>query len=153
VVGKLTVQPRQIEALESRINELVANRDLSSVTTKSSGNGISLSVAEGRDTSEKDAIGRALLGMEGAQYFLDIFRTQVTVHFPFVVISPQVTVLELRKEKPFLFLAVLASASHTNMPLQRLLGAEVKKVISTRMILGGHVSFDLLQGLLVFLAW
>lgn len=43
--------------------------------------------------------------------------------------------------------------SYENMPLQRALGAEVKKVVASRMVIGGEISFELLQGLLVFLAW
>ncbi|KAF7588572.1 hypothetical protein BBP40_005491 [Aspergillus hancockii] len=143
---------RQIEALESRVNELVANRGLGSVSTRSPGVG-SPSIADGLDASGKDVVDRGLLNMESAQYFLDVFRTQMAVHFPFVVIPPGVAAVQVREEKPFLFLAVLASASYSNMPLQRLLGTEIKKVISTRMVLNGDVSFDLLQGLLVFLAW
>ncbi|KFY45811.1 hypothetical protein V495_02808 [Pseudogymnoascus sp. VKM F-4514 (FW-929)] len=53
----------------------------------------------------------------------------------------------------FLFLTVLAAASYENMPLQRQLGKEVKKVVSHRMIVGGEVSLEILQGILVYLAW
>jgi hypothetical protein len=70
-----------------------------------------------------------------------------------VIIPPDVSVHHLRQNKPFLFLAILAAASYENMPLQRSLGAEVKKAVSARMILNGEVSFDMLQGLLVYLAW
>lgn len=91
--------------------------------------------------------------METAQSFVDIFKTDMMLYFPFVVISPQVTASDLRQQKPFLFLAVLASAAYSKMPLQRLLGKEMKKVIASRMVMHGEVSFELLQGILVFLAW
>ena len=59
----------------------------------------------------------------------------------------------LKKEKPFLFLSVLASASFNDMPLQRRLGDIVKKTINQRIIQDNTTSFELLQGMLVFLAW
>lgn len=101
----------------------------------------------------KDVIDQGYLSLETAQTYLDAFRTVMTPHFPFVVISSDTSVYHLRQERPFLFLAILSVASYEDMPLQRSLGAEVKKAVSSRMILNGEVSFDLLQGLLVFLAW
>lgn len=91
--------------------------------------------------------------METAERYLTIFKTKMTPHFPFVIVPPDVSVWQLRQEKPFLCLAILASASYENMPLQRTLGNEVKKVVASRMVIGGEISFELLQGLLVFLAW
>ena len=75
------------------------------------------------------------------------------MHFPFVVVPPHMAAHQLRQEKPFLFLAILASSSCENLPLQRRLGKEIKEQIATRMVINGEVSFDLLQGLLVYLAW
>ncbi|KAB8226356.1 hypothetical protein BDV33DRAFT_226852 [Aspergillus novoparasiticus] len=144
---------RQIEALESRINELIANSEPTSTKQSSPGNATCNSNGEEADQTTMDVIAQGFLSMEAAQASIDIYRTEMTIHFPFVVIPPQVTAPDLRQQKPFLFLAVLASAAYSNMPLQRLLGKEIKKVIASRMITGGEVSFELLQGMLVFLAW
>lgn len=73
--------------------------------------------------------------------------------FPFVIISPSVTAQELREERPFLFLTVLAAASYENMPLQRRLGKEVKQAVSNRVIIGGEASLEIIQGILIYLAW
>lgn len=94
-----------------------------------------------------------LLSFAAANNFLSIFRAVMIPHFPFVVIPSHVTAEVLRKEKPFLFLTVMTVASFDNLPLQRALGEEVKKVISERIIVSGEVSFEMLQGLLVYLAW
>jgi hypothetical protein len=59
----------------------------------------------------------------------------------------------LRREKPFLFLAIITAALYDNMPMQRKLELEVKKAISERMIWGGSISFEVLQGILVHIAW
>jgi hypothetical protein len=143
---------RKIAALESKINELMVNR-----ADQAEGNGISIatrgnSLSEG-DTASEDVINRGLLDIETAERYLNIFRTKLTPHFPFVVVSPGISVKQLRQKKQFLCLAILASASYENMPLQRALGHEFKKAIASRMIIGGEISFELLQGLVVFLAW
>ena len=101
----------------------------------------------------KDVIDDEMLDMEAASRYLEIFRTVMVHRFPFVVISPSVTAQELREKKPFLFLTVLAAASYENMPLQRRLGKEIKHVVSSRMIFGGESSIEILQGILVYLAW
>jgi len=73
--------------------------------------------------------------------------------FPFVAISPSVTAQALRQRSPFLFLTVVTVASYTNAPIQRRLAKEVIESISANLICGGFSSIDMLQGLLVFLAW
>lgn len=91
--------------------------------------------------------------MEAAGRYLEIFRTVMVHRFPFVVISPSVTAQELREEKPFLFLTVLAAAAYENMPLQRRLGKEIKQVVSNRVIMSGESSLEVIQGILIYLAW
>ncbi|KAL2825081.1 hypothetical protein BDW59DRAFT_172572 [Aspergillus cavernicola] len=135
---------RKIAALESKINELMVDDHSIGTRSKSSVDS---------DAAFEDIIGRNFLDIETAERYLGTFKTKLTPHFPFVVVPPDVSIKQLRQEKPFLCLAVLASASYENMPLQRTLGAEFKKVVASRMIIGGEISFDLLQGLLVFLTW
>ena len=84
---------------------------------------------------------------------LNEFRTKLMPHCPFVIIPPQMSAEILRKDKPFLLLTILTAALHDNMPLQRRLEKQVKKVISDCMIYDGTVSFEILQGLFVHLAW
>ncbi|KAJ5163258.1 uncharacterized protein N7500_005088 [Penicillium coprophilum] len=147
---------QKIEALEARIKELLTDRavsaDTSRVPSEREASSRSASIADD-ENDRKDVVDREYLSVETAQTYLEAFRTVMTPHFPFVIIPPDVSVNHLRQDRPFLFLAIIATASFENMPLQRSLGAEVKKAVSSRMILNGEVSFDLLQGLLVFLAW
>jgi hypothetical protein len=91
--------------------------------------------------------------MDTATSLLNTFKEKMIPHFPFVIIQPNISAEYLRREKKFLFLAILASASFADMPLQRRLGMEVKKAVASRMIVNGEMSFELLQGLLVYLAW
>ncbi|KAE8424016.1 hypothetical protein BDV36DRAFT_290113 [Aspergillus pseudocaelatus] len=144
---------RQIEALESRINELMTHSKLTPANQTTRGNATHSLNGEETDETRLDVIAQGLVNMETAQSLIDLYKSDMRLHFPFVVISSQVTASDLRQQKPFLFLAVLASAAYSNMPLQRLLGKEIRKVIASRMVLHGEVSFELLQGILVFLAW
>ncbi|KAJ5161704.1 hypothetical protein N7492_007096 [Penicillium capsulatum] len=148
---------RKIEALESRLKELttdrVSLREASwshSDSAQSTGSGPIIDAdASNTDPGDPDVVDQGLLSMEAAESYLHAFKTILTPNFPFVVVPPQMSAKELRQDHPFLFLAVLAAASYENMPLQRLLGTEVKRAISTRMILNGEISLDLLQGLLL----
>ena len=147
---------RKIEALEARVKELLADRaasaDTSQVSSERWCSSRSTSIADD-ENGGKDVVDRGFLSVEMARTYVEAFRAMMTPHFPFVVIPPNLSVHQLRQGRPFLFLAIIATASYKNMPLQRSLGAEVKRAVSSRMILNGEVSFDLLQGLLVFLAW
>lgn len=69
------------------------------------------------------------------------------------MLPPQMTAEKLRREKPFLFLAILTATLCDNMPLQRKLETEVKKATSECLIFDGPVSFEVLQGILVHIAW
>ncbi|KAJ5096850.1 hypothetical protein N7456_007571 [Penicillium angulare] len=153
---------RQIEALESRVKELMSDRAIASVEPSppasrltSSTRSVSFNESDNNENNVgiDDVITRGILNLETARHYLELFTTILSPNFPFVVIPPSISINQLRQEKPFLLLAVLASASYDDFPLQRLLGKEVKKAVASRMILGGEISFDMLQGLLVFLAW
>ncbi|KAK7754760.1 hypothetical protein SLS62_003320 [Diatrype stigma] len=158
---------RRIEALESKIDELMRSRASSpandtsiapettrerslSSSSPGSSNG---AVLGGGPRSSGDVIEDGFLTMERANHLVGIYKTTLTTHFPFVVIPPQTSAETLRHERPFLFLAVLAASSFHDMPLQRILGGVLKQTVNDRMIQGATSSFEFLQGLLVFLAW
>ncbi|PGH01410.1 hypothetical protein AJ80_09010 [Polytolypa hystricis UAMH7299] len=113
----------RIEALELKVNELMGTIVASSLTdtdvgaSETRGNTLGGSEPDARSVVDEDVIDRGLLTIEIAEIFFGTFKTAMTEYFPFVVIPPQVTAEQLRREKPFLFLAVLASSSFTDMPL------------------------------------
>lgn len=84
---------------------------------------------------------------------LDHYRVQMMPYFPFVVIPEGVDVHALRSAKPFLFKAIITSASYSNLTRQIALGKEVVAYFSEHLLLKGEKSLDLLQGLLIFIAW
>ena len=84
---------------------------------------------------------------------LTIFRRDFCPEFPFVLLSSDETSESLRRNKPFLSLSILAATSYAHPQLQRGLAREISKQIASRMIIDNEKSLDLLQGLLVHLAW
>ncbi|PGH05522.1 hypothetical protein GX51_02860 [Blastomyces parvus] len=145
----------RIEALEAKITELLSkDNDTASANSQSQASVTPPTQApEPTEDTGIDIADSGLISMETANLLLEKFKTTMTPHFPFVVVAPPVTAERLRLEKPFLFMAIMAAASFETMPLQRRLGRMVARTVSSRVILAGEVGFDLLQGLLVHLAW
>lgn len=101
-----------------------------------------------------DPITLGTVPLEMAEMLLEEYKISMTPHFPFVIVPAHTTAEQLRDEKPFLLLAILASASYNQkLTLQRMLGKEVKRHVAAKMVVGGDMTLELLQGLIVFLAW
>lgn len=84
---------------------------------------------------------------------LDVFRTEMTPLFPFVVTSPALSVRDLKERRPFLLLVALTVACRHDMPRQKAMAKRVREILSQKVLLKGEQSLDLLQGLLIFTAW
>ncbi len=81
------------------------------------------------------------------------FRTQMAPQYPFVVIPPEATSESLRKERPMLWKAILTAASCHNASRQEAMGWEFIEEFSKRLLLKAEKSLDLLQAILIHLAW
>ncbi|EED15880.1 conserved hypothetical protein [Talaromyces stipitatus ATCC 10500] len=86
------------------------------------------------------------------QHLLDRFCS-MRAYFPFVSFSYTWTAASMREDRPFLLLAAVAAASSKHCHLQDDLIRRFKDTISQRVIMAGEKDLDLLQGLLVYLAW
>lgn len=86
------------------------------------------------------------------QSLLETYAEFMIPMFPFVPIPSQMTAEELRRERPFLYLNISMIAC-PNPARQQELSKAVKEYIADCIIMRGHRSLDLLQGLLVHLAW
>lgn len=93
------------------------------------------------------------MSLERGQECLDFFKTRMAPHFPFVMISDSVTIQGLVQDKPTLCVAVLAASCHEDRRLQRELGKLFHEIVVVKMIKGPFATLDMLQGLLVHLAW
>lgn len=100
-----------------------------------------------------DVISKDIISYGLAAEYLQCFRTK-SIYFPFVVLPAHTMLDTLRREKPFLLLSVLSiSAVQSPSRLQKTLELELRESLSRRTIMNGEKSLDLLQGLLVYIAW
>lgn len=99
-----------------------------------------------------DPFVKGLLSREAGQRFLDIYRNAMVSHFPFVVVSIS-SIEELHAQQPALCLAILTATSFEDAVLQRELGLMFNNIVSTRFLEGKFATLELLQALLVALAW
>ena len=88
-----------------------------------------------------------------ADALLTHFRTHFVRDFPFIVIPVNKSASELRQERPYLYEAILMVVTYHEPTRQRAMAKEVLQNLTTRIILNGESSLDLLQALLVFAAW
>ncbi|KAJ5591583.1 uncharacterized protein N7459_001952 [Penicillium hispanicum] len=87
-----------------------------------------------------------------AEECLTQFRTTKARYFPFVYIPPTTTAQDLRQEKPFLWLAIMAISCRSTAQ-QQVLGDKIKQVVAEQMVMQSEKSIDLLLGLLAFVGW
>lgn len=85
------------------------------------------------------------------QMLVDTYRAMADF-FPFVTLPKECSCRDLLQQRPMLMFAVLTVASYDSVLLQLTLSREFRKVVTVR-IMNGEKSLDLLQGLLVFIAW
>ncbi|KAB2578113.1 hypothetical protein DBV05_g3301 [Lasiodiplodia theobromae] len=115
-----------------------------------------------------DIIDDGILSLKQAQHCIQLYRTALTPHFPFVVLDDadgddddDAVMQRLRRERPFLFLAVVTAASFEDVGVQRECGRRLREVVGERVAGRGGgrgrrnagVDVDFLMGLLVGLAW
>lgn len=88
-----------------------------------------------------------------AELMVDMFRCHMAPQFPFVVIPLDMTAAALKQKKPFLYLTIMAVSFQGEASRQLALGIKIKEYLSDAMIMRAEKSLDLLQGLLVSMAW
>jgi hypothetical protein len=73
--------------------------------------------------------------------------------FPFVVFQTDTTAEKLHTERPITLLAILMTASWNNRSLQMTLEEQYRLELATKTIIDAQKSLDLLQSMLIYLAW
>lgn len=91
------------------------------------------------------------LSLQEAEQLLGVYR-QKALFFPFVVIPPSATVPSLARNSPFLLLCILTASATTDPLLRKQLDHEFRRILGSKVIVGGQKSLDFLQGLLVYMA-
>lgn len=101
--------------------------------------------------SREDVIGKGIISTQEAESLIKTFISDYWC-FPFVIL-PANTIAGYRRERPILLLSVLAITSRKYFELHNSLELEFREILSTKVIFEGAKDLDLLQGLLVYLAW
>lgn len=87
-----------------------------------------------------------------AERLLAIFKDKLSDHFPFVA-PPSQSASHFRRGRPFLFQAMVMAASYQDRRVQKRRGKSFIEELSRRLLVDGVKSLDLLQGLLIHIAW
>lgn len=81
-------------------------------------------------------------------------RYRATQHlFPYVVIPESWDVTYMLSNRPILLLAIVSSAACHYPQLQQVLVNDLRDTLTRRVMLGGENSLELLQAMLLHLAW
>ncbi|TLS27304.1 hypothetical protein PpBr36_04627 [Pyricularia pennisetigena] len=97
--------------------------------------------------SVNDVFSKGIVTFESAQGYLQAFVADAAL-FPFVVISPHMTLEFLRRERPCLLLAIMVVCSQD--PVQEKLITEFKSFIAQHIIVEARRGIDPIQGLIVY---
>ncbi|KAF3916077.1 hypothetical protein ABW21_db0209479 [Orbilia brochopaga] len=104
--------------------------------------------------SGEDVIDRKLLSMDLATKMFDHYNENLAPLFPAVTFPPGTTAADIRKQRPFLFLAILAAASSIfDADLSRLLNKEVMRGIADRVIISGEKNLEIIQVINIATLW
>ncbi len=99
-----------------------------------------------------DVISRGRVTFSQAEQFVRYFQSRAS-NFPFVLVPPKMNLDTLRRERPFFLLATLSFSAHKNEKIQDQLEIELRESLSRMVIVNCEKIIDILQGILVYLAW
>lgn len=91
--------------------------------------------------------------LDQADAALDLYRSAYIPYFPFVPISTEVAASELRETAPFLLRAILQATSPQTLSIQKAVQLWFREQIAQRVVIHQERSLELLQAILVFVAW
>jgi hypothetical protein len=89
--------------------------------------------------------------VEAEEYLIN-FQTYKSKYFPFVYISSTTSAQQLRQERPFIWLFIIAVCSKSTSQ-QQVLGNKIRQTIAQEIVVQSEGNIDLLLGLLTFIGW
>lgn len=90
---------------------------------------------------------------EDATGLLADYHDLWAVTFPFIVVPPDMTSEDLRDKRPFLWKAIMLTATFFDAARQTRLGSELLSDIARAAVVEGVKTLDLLQGMQLLIAW
>lgn len=100
-----------------------------------------------------DIVDRGVISMDRAASLWDRYNHQMAPHLPGVVFPRDMTVGELRKTKPILFLAIMSAASSETPNVQRVIVKELMQVFADKIMITGEKSIEIVQALNISVIW
>ena len=79
--------------------------------------------------------------------------TNMVQRFPFVIFDEGLLIADTFCTRPYACLAMLGASCHADVHLQRRLCRMFNSAVAERLVQGKFALVDLLQGLLIHLAW
>ncbi|OAA77741.1 Zn(2)-C6 fungal-type DNA-binding domain protein [Akanthomyces lecanii RCEF 1005] len=90
---------------------------------------------------------------EDATGLLADYHELWAVTFPFIIVPPDMTSEDLRDKRPFLWKAIMLTATFFDAARQTRLGSELLSDIARAAVVEGVKTLDLLQGMQLLIAW
>lgn len=101
-----------------------------------------------------DMIDRGIINYNTADLAFERYVYQMAPELPFVVFPPGTTMGEVRRNKPYLFLAIVAAAVGVfNPDAQQILVNELYRTIAEQVVVKGQKSLELVQTIMVSAIW
>lgn len=104
------------------------------------------------DYSVHDICSSLPISPEEAEKTLNLMRVQNLKFLPFAYIPPHVTADQLRQDKPFFWLCIMAVTAPVNMQRDVLFG-KITMLIHQKLLVEVSPSMDLLLGIMTFISW
>ena len=84
---------------------------------------------------------------------LDVYRTVYSPQFPFVPVHPHISAAELYEKQPFLFRMIMQAVIPQPPQTQDAVKQWFREYIAQHVVVRAERDIELLQGILLFLAW
>lgn len=148
----LLIISSDVSRLEEKLDGVAA---ILAASNKTGASNVAASQGLSRDVclSSASEIERFVKNDQEAESFLNAFRDKMAPYFPFVVVPESTSLEDLKERKPFLLLVLVTLGCRHDVPRQTTMAKRIRELLSERILLKGEQNIDLLQGLLVYLAW
>lgn len=101
-----------------------------------------------------DVVERGLITLEQAQEVFDRYMNVIAPHFPAMYFPPGTSAAVMRKQRPILFLAILAAGAGNQEPrLNLILNQEILQVYANKVAIHGEKSLELVMSILISTLW
>lgn len=93
------------------------------------------------------------VSLDEATRYLDLYRTEYSPKFPFVPLPTSLSVTDLFERQPFLFRVIIHVVAPQGPSMQREATHWIREHVAKHVIVLQDRRLELLQGLLLYLAW